>query len=71
MMYGYATVTADELAECRELHKRQKDALRALKTARYERLAAIRAVHAFRRKHQLSAERFQRYATRAGKMPKP
>jgi hypothetical protein len=70
--YGYAAVNATAMGECRELYQRQKASLMDFKIARESRRAALADVKAFREKHGLTAEQFQKYGSyRAGKRPLP
>lgn len=71
-MYGHAALTETELAECRDLHRQQKEAIRAFKTARYARLQLMADAKAFREKHGLSVSMFNKYGTGInGKRPLP
>jgi hypothetical protein len=70
--YGYAKINAKAMDECRELYRTERAALRAYKNAYYDRIEALANVKAFREKHGLDADTFQKYGSgRNGRRPLP
>jgi hypothetical protein len=70
--YGYAKINAKDMDECRELYREERAKLRAYKNAYYDRIESLAKVKAFREKHGLDADTFQKYGSgRNGRRPLP